>query len=385
MSGLTVDLYCVRYQHTVPFLIFFDICSLKKFKFTGCLGERLSWNWPKFTKKCPFLVIPHACHDFPKYALQLEKYASISPYDTDDEEITVDITYIRKIKYVHDYVYDAVQPITCAFVPGDINGTTVYIAPLRASRKVNNCKGTRPWEYGQTNKSKSFTKGQRLLFNCRGNYCCANVKCSNITDFGVKRLEFQQKAGVMTCSLCGEIAAYLPCGGRLILEKNTKKKHYGTHPFPIEVKGRSKRAFKIAKEFPRLTRESMIRQRAQQQLEQSTFSVAVATTKNYTDKTYIDNINRKEKKKRRPDGYCIKAVKILKTTFEKEVSYLVYSFNDGSDRRLHLFQKVASSKIKSKNCLKVKLLQNLEKDSNYRLSNETVYLDVLHSRYVMIT
>ena len=55
---------------------------------------------------------------------QVEKYALISPYDTDDEEMTRDITYMGKRKYVHDYVYDDVQPITCDFVPDDVNGTT---------------------------------------------------------------------------------------------------------------------------------------------------------------------------------------------------------------------------------------------------------------------
>ena len=68
---------------------------------------------------------------------------------------------------------------------------------------------------------------------------------------------------------------------------------------------------------------------------------------------------------------------VLKTTFEKEDLYLVYSFNHGSDGRLSFVLK--SSK------LKVKLFQNSDKDGNHRLSNETVYLDVLHRNYVMIT
>ena len=84
------------------------------------------------------------------------------------------------------------------------------------------------------------------------------------------------------------------------------------------MKGRSKYVSKIAKEFPRLTRENMVRQKVQQQLEQSSFSAAVTTAKNYTHKTYIDNIKRKEKTKRRLDGHRFKAVRILKTTFEKE-------------------------------------------------------------------
>ena len=205
---------------------------------------------------------------------QVEKHALLLPYDMDNEEMTGDITYRRKRKYVHHYVYDDVQSITCDFVPDDINGTTVYIVPLQASAKMKNCKGTRLQGYGQTSKSKSFTKGPRLLYNCRGSCCCANVKCANITDFGINWLEFQQKEGVMICFLCGEKGAYLPCEGRLILEKDAEKKiitakHYGTHSFPIEVKGRSKDFSKISKEFPRLTWESMVRQKVQQRLEQS--------------------------------------------------------------------------------------------------------------------
>ena len=116
---------------------------------------------------------------------QVEKHALLLPYDMDNAEMTGDITYRRKRKYVHHYVYDDVQSITCDFVPDDINGTTVYIVPLQASAKMKNCKGTRLQGYGQTSKSKSFTKGPRLLYNCRGSCCCANVKCANITDFGI--------------------------------------------------------------------------------------------------------------------------------------------------------------------------------------------------------
>ena len=112
-----------------------------------------------------------------------------------------------KRNYVHDYVYDDGQPIMCDFVPDYINGTTVYIVPFQASGEMSNCKGTRPWGYGQTSKSKSFTKGPRLLYKCKKNLC-TNVKCANITDFGINRLDFQQKEGVMMCSLCGEKAGY---------------------------------------------------------------------------------------------------------------------------------------------------------------------------------
>ena len=72
-------------------------------------------------------------------------------------------------------------------------------------------------------------------------------------------------------------------------------KHHGTHSYPIELKSRSKYVSKVAKEFPCLTRESMITQKVQQQFKQSLLSASVTTSENCTNKTYIDNIKRKEK------------------------------------------------------------------------------------------
>ena len=51
---------------------------------------------------------------------------------------------------------------------------------------------------------------------------------------------------------------------RLILEKDNQKKiitakHYGTHSCPIAVKDHCEDVSKIAKKFPRLTRESLAR------------------------------------------------------------------------------------------------------------------------------
>ena len=78
------------------------------------------------------------------------------------------------------------------------------------------------------------------------------------------------------CSLCGDQAAYIPCTGRLILEKDTiaKKityKNYGTHSCLLERKGRNKDAEDIARSFPRVMRESFIRQKVQQELEKNSF------------------------------------------------------------------------------------------------------------------
>ena len=65
----------------------------------------------------------------------------------------------------------------------------------------------------------------------------------------------------------------------------------------------------------------------------------------------------KQRKNKKPDEHCLKGLKILKTTFEKEGRYSVFSFNDGSDGRLPFVLK--------SNKLKVNLLQNIDKDGNH--------------------
>ena len=66
----------------------------------------------------------------------VKKYALLLPYDTDEEEIARNITYMGKRKHMHDHNYDDVQPMTCDFVPDDIDGTPVYIVSLQVSGKM---------------------------------------------------------------------------------------------------------------------------------------------------------------------------------------------------------------------------------------------------------
>lgn len=78
---------------------------------------------------------------------QVKKDALISHCDTDNEKITGDTTYFGKRKYMHNYIYDDPQPVTCDFVLDDINITTMYVVPLQTPGKMNNCKGITPWGY----------------------------------------------------------------------------------------------------------------------------------------------------------------------------------------------------------------------------------------------
>ena len=92
---------------------------------------------------------------------------------------------------------------------------------------------------------------QDFNFSCRGSYCCKNIKCLNISDLGVNRVEFQKKDDQTTCLLRGNQAALIPCTGRLILEKDGIAKEitcklYGTHPSLLERRGKNKDAEDIA-------------------------------------------------------------------------------------------------------------------------------------------
>ena len=157
-------------------------------------------------------------------------------------------------------------------------------------------------------------------------YCCKNSKCLNISDFGGNRVEFQKKDGQTICSLRGDQAVFKPCTGRLILEKDTivRKiicKHYGTRSCLSKGKGRSKDAEDIARSFPRVTRESFIRQKVQQELEENSFRDAVETAKSLTDKTFKDSVKRKEKSRKRPDRHCFEAVKLIQKHMRKGIVF----------------------------------------------------------------
>ena len=144
--------------------------------------------------------------------------------DTSDEFEDVNVSYIGRRKYIHGLVFENMQVKKCDTVPLDIDDTVVYEVPIGSSGKLTHCKGLRPWGYAQSSKSKDFKNGPRRLFNCRGSYCCRNIECLNILDFGVNRVEFQKKDDQTICWLCGDHAAFIPYTGRLILEKTQLRK-----------------------------------------------------------------------------------------------------------------------------------------------------------------
>ena len=93
---------------------------------------------------------------------------------------------------IHGLVFENIQAIKCDSVPPDIDDTIFYEVPIGSSGKLTHCKGLRPWGYAKSSKSKEFKNRPILLFSCRG-ACCKNIKCLNISDFGVNRAEFQKE------------------------------------------------------------------------------------------------------------------------------------------------------------------------------------------------
>ena len=134
---------------------------------------------------------------------QVEKYVSILPYDTDDEEITGDITYMRETKYVHDYVYEDVQPITCDFMSDNIKGTTMYIVPLHASEKMSNCKGTRPRGMAKLVKVIRSRKGRDYYKTVEEAIVVQTSDAKTLQAFGLTDWNSSKKEGVMIHYLCG--------------------------------------------------------------------------------------------------------------------------------------------------------------------------------------
>ena len=128
----------------------------------------------------------------------------------------------------------------------------------------------------------------------------------------------------------------------------------------------------MTEKFPRVTREALIRQQVQNSIERGSYSEAVTEARNFTDVRYIDNLRRKSKASRRPDGHSFKAVEVLQNNFEKDDKFLIFDFNDGSDGNLPFVIKSSKRKIE--------ILDHLNIDNTHRLSSETVHLDVLHSR-----
>ena len=111
------------------------------------------------------------------------------------------------------------------------------------------------------------------------------------------------------------------------LRKKITCKHYGIHSCLLEQICRNK---DIARSFPWVTKESFVRQKVQQELEENSFRDAVETAKSLTDKTFIDNVRRKEMSCRRPDIHCFGPVKLLQKIYEQEDRFLFYSFSNSA-------------------------------------------------------
>ena len=70
-------------------------------------------------------------------------------------------------RYINNQVFENVSVQYVENVPVDIDGTVIYVVPENSNGELKACKGGRPWCKAQSSKIKEYTKGSRLLLNCR--------------------------------------------------------------------------------------------------------------------------------------------------------------------------------------------------------------------------
>ena len=93
-------------------------------------------------------------------------------------------------RYINNQVFENVSVQYVGNVPVDIDGIVIYVVPENSDGDLKACKCGQSWCKAQSSKIKEYTKGPRLLLNCRGNYICKNKNCKNIGDFGLNQQEF---------------------------------------------------------------------------------------------------------------------------------------------------------------------------------------------------
>ena len=122
-------------------------------------------------------------------------------------------------------------------------------------------------------------------------------------------------------------------------------------------------------DFPKQTREMMIRSEIQKLLESPNASNrdAVKLAGDFTDTKFIENQKQKATKERRPHGESFEAIKVFQEKFVHDDPFLCFEFDDDMDG---LPLVVKSSRRK------VEILTLLDCDESHRLSNAVVYSPV---------
>ena len=224
----------------------------------------------------------------------------IPDLDEQMNESVGNIIYRGSKRYIVSNAPGREDFIPVQVVPDDIDGKKFYQVPL--VHNLQNCRGLRPWAKATSSKVKGWTKGPRLLFNCRGTYACTNLQCKNIFDFGVNRTDFRIDESVTYCNVCSAEAILISCPARLIIEQDIGEKHgyvshWGRHTCTLKVSGRptNARIAQLLAENPNLSREMLIRQEIEKHIEKTDLTEALGTAAQLTDTKFIENKKAQEK------------------------------------------------------------------------------------------
>ena len=177
----------------------------------------------------------------PSEKLCFPESADLPHIESGGEDVEM-IEYRGYKKYSNPLIFQNTPVQVVEGIPDDIDDICIYEVPHKAD--LSNCKGKRSWCKVQSTKSSTFSKGFKLIMNCRGSYICANKNCPNIPDIGVNRSDFMMENDIPFCCICNHVAEILKCEARLIIGKDLERmknmvSHFGIHTFLIRVKGKA--------------------------------------------------------------------------------------------------------------------------------------------------
>ena len=148
-----------------------------------------------------------------------------------------------KFQIKFSFVFENIQAIKCYSVPPDIDDTVAYEVPIGSSGKLTHCKGLRPWGYAQSSQSKEFKMGQDFFLIVEGVTVARTLSTLTVSNL------IERRSNDMV--VVWRSAAFVPCTGRL--QRYTLA--------CLRTKRQKKRCRRYCSSFPRVARESFIRQR----------------------------------------------------------------------------------------------------------------------------
>ena len=267
----------------------------------------------------------------------METISSDEVIQTDMGRYSYDSTMQGNRRYIDQRLYEDIECKVCEEVPNDVDGLSYFVVPMRSN--LRHCKGGRPWGNVLNTKSTKWTKGPRLLTDCKGSYHCTNPSCDNIEDFGINVADFVVGPNKdVLCKICRHEASPIRCDARMYFEKDNENKkiyvkHWGIHTcrrLSSKTENTRKQIETVMSTGTLLTAQGVIRQEVGRSLETThNFEESVNVAASFTDKNLMNNIRKKIRTTNHPHGQSFIAVKHIQESYSIQDPFLIFDMDDG--------------------------------------------------------